>query len=184
MSNTNKKNQNKTNPLGGKQTANGPKKDQNVNKTTGANVIKTKEEPKEPANGPTNISLEPLQEEPKGEIKVTPMEPQDNVEGEKPKEDVKPIEDRKILAYHHKACADPKKATNTTLKSTEHLRSTDGKVTKDVDGTPTIFPVYSLKRGNRIYYVLDVTPQDIVKAETIAKEKLANATVTVQLVKS
>jgi hypothetical protein len=105
---------------------------------------------------------------------------------EEPKEDVKVQEEvvivsepRVVQAFWHKACKDVKKSTKTTLKSDEHLRLTDGRVEILINEVPTQTSVYSLKRGNRIYYLYDVTPQDIVKAELVAKEKLAKATLTV-----
>lgn len=113
-------------------------------------------------------------------VSKTPVAPQVIVkEPEEPKEVILVNEPRVIQAYWHKACKDIKKSTKTTLKVEEHLRLTDGKVEILINDVPTQTSVYSLKRGNRIYYLYDVTPSDIVKAEKVAKEKLANATVTV-----
>lgn len=87
------------------------------------------------------------------------------------KEPEKPIvkvaeESRKVRVFWHKRCTNEKKTTLTTLLPSETLTLTDGTVTIE----EKIIPVYSLKRGKRIYYLIDVIPNDIVKA-TLAKEK-------------
>lgn len=93
-------------------------------------------------------------------------------------EALKLIADRLVTVFWHKRCAE-NKITKTTLYAKETLRKTDGSVTlpnplfKDAATTPDepetiIKPVYSLKRGKRIYYLHDVNELDIVKA---AREK-------------
>jgi len=90
--------------------------------------------------------------------------------------------DRSVKVFHHKRCTDEKATTKTTLKATETLKLTDGTTSrpnplyKDAETTPNetptiTMPVYSLKRNKRIYYVIDVTPTDILKAQ-MAKEAL------------
>ena len=87
------------------------------------------------------------------------------------------IQNRQVKVFWHKECLNDKKSTLTTLKAEETLRKTDAKVSvpdpKDPSKSLTL-DVYSLKRNKRIYYLYDVTPQDIVRAEQEAINK-ANA---------
>ena len=93
------------------------------------------------------------------------------------KEDVKeesgpkfPTADRKLKVYWQTHC-NPKESTLTTLYVNETLKLTDGKVSIQSEEDPEVYltyPVYSLKRGKRIYYVLNVTDEDINKAEAEA----------------
>ena len=87
--------------------------------------------------------------------------------------------DRSLTVFWHKACKEGK-VTKTTLYAKETLRKTDSSVIlpnpeyKDQETTPDVSPtitkdVYSLKRNKRIYYLHDVTPTDILKAQ-MAKE--------------
>ena len=80
-----------------------------------------------------------------------------------------PIIERKVRVFWHKACSDEKSTTLTTLKPDEVLTKTNLSLTGP-EGH--VKDVYSLKRGKRIYYLLDVTPQDITRAFQKAKEKL------------
>lgn len=90
------------------------------------------------------------------------------------------IADRKVRAFWHKRCSNVKESTMTTLKAEEILKKTDGTATipapteENPDATITV-PVYSLKRGKRIYYITDVTPQDITRSEAAAQSKAAEA---------
>jgi len=70
--------------------------------------------------------------------------------------------------FWHKACADEKLSTLTKMKPEDSLKLTDGTVTKD----GTIFPVLSLKRGKRIYYIFDVSPEELAAAKKAHKETL------------
>jgi len=127
-----------------------------------------------------------------GKKKATPQAPQENVNAEAtntsltvaPQEIVNtpivkdPVEeaqeivnDRKVRVYWHKHCSNVKESTLTTLYAKETLKLTDGKVSipsEENQDELVIKNVYSLKRGKRIYYLFDVTPQDIVKAEAEA----------------
>ena len=100
------------------------------------------------------------------------------------------VNDRKVRVFWHKACVNEKETTLTQLKASETLKKTDAKVSLtnpefvDAEKTPNELPtiikdVYSLKRGKRIYYLHDVTPTDITRAEEqavkIANEKAAEA---------
>jgi len=110
---------------------------------------------------PRNVKAEPLNEtltvtETLVEVVNEPLEP---IVEEKPEEP------RSVLVYWHKSCSNVKKTTKTTLKVNEILRLTDATVTID----EKIVPVYSLKRNKRIYYLIDVTPNDIVKAASEKK---------------
>jgi hypothetical protein len=192
--------QNNKNKGNVKTTTPGNVKDSNKNKKTGINVTPKKKDVKDevinevltPSEQPQeNVETKPEElqtivkdeasEQPQENAGTTPEEPKGDVK-EEPKDIINETP-RKVKIYWHKACNDEKKITNTTLKVDEYLRITDGKVTvpaptaDDANATVTL-PVYSLKRGNRIYYLTDVTPSDIVKAEKVAKEKLANATPT------
>ena len=137
----------------------------------------------------------------KKEKKATPQAPQEKVNAEAantsltvaPQEIVNtpivkdPVEeaqeivnDRKVRVYWHKQCSNIKESTLTTLYAKETLKLTDGKVSipsEENQEELIIKDVYSLKRGKRIYYLFDVTPQDIVKAEAeavkVALEKTA-----------
>jgi len=84
---------------------------------------------------------------------------------EVPSEPIVEEKPREVRVFWHKRCTNDKKTTKTTLKSHEILRLTDATVTID----EKIVPVYSLKRNKRIYYLIDVTPNDIVKAASEKK---------------
>lgn len=112
-------------------------------------------------------------------VTETPIvkEPQEEpIVGETPKDPVKEaqeiINDRKVKVFWHKACTNEKESTLTTLKKDEVLKNTGAKVSvPSENGENIIKDVYSLKRGKRIYYLYDVTPQDIVRAEAEAVKK-------------
>ena len=135
-----------------------------------------------------------------GKKKATPLAPQEKVNAEAantiltetpivketpvvkdPVEEAQEIvNDRKVKVFWHKQCTNVKESTLTTLYAKETLKITDGKVSVPSEENPeelVIKNVYSLKRGKRIYYLYDVTPQDIVKAEQeavkVALEKTA-----------
>ena len=104
-------------------------------------------------------------------VEETPTTPQDPV-----KEAQEIVNDRKVKVFWHKACTNEKESTLTTLKKDEVLKKTDAKVSiPSEDGTPVIKDVYSLKRGKRIYYLHDVTPQDCVRAEEASVKKAQEA---------
>ena len=77
-------------------------------------------------------------------------------------------EPRSVRVFWHKRCENVKESTLTKLRPEESLTKTDSSLT-DPEGN--VKDIYSLKRGKRIYYLTDVTPQDIVKAALIKKEK-------------
>ena len=111
------------------------------------------------------VKAEPLNET--LTVTETVTETLEPIVNETPMEIVKePLEElpRPVKVFWHKRCIDEKKTTKTTLKPHEVLTLTDGTVTIE----EKLVPVYSLKRGKRIYYLIDVTPSDIVKA---AQEK-------------
>ncbi len=118
-----------------------------------------------------NTSNEVVTENPIVEETLTA--PQDPV-----KEAQEIVNDRKVKVFWHKACINEKESTLTTLKKEELLKKTDGKVSVPSAENPEeliIKDVYSLKRGKRIYYLHDVTPQDIVRAEAEAVKKAQEA---------
>jgi hypothetical protein len=120
-------------------------------------------------------------------VNETSTDVMDTPKGKDPVEEALEIiqEPRKVKVYWHKRCSNEKDTTVTTIKSDEFLKKTDGTAVipsptaEDPNATTTV-PVYSLKRNKRIYYLTDVTPQDVLKAERIAKEALEtkNATTT------
>jgi hypothetical protein len=77
-------------------------------------------------------------------------------------------EPRSVRVFWHKSCRNVKESTLTTLRPEESLTLTDSSLT-DPEGN--VKAIYSLKRGKRIYYLIDVTPQDCVKASLIKKER-------------
>jgi hypothetical protein len=121
--------------------------------------------------------------EPQEEVKVeTPNDTltQEPIVGETPKDPVEEaqeiINDRKVKVFWHKACTNEKESTLTTLKKDEVLKKTDAKVSIPSEGGENIIKdVYSLKRGKRIYYLHDVTPQDCVRAEEASVKKAQEA---------
>lgn len=84
---------------------------------------------------------------------------------ETPKEPVK-ISERRV--FWHKACKNEKESTITKMKPEDVLTLTDGSVTDDQGNVKTVL---SLKRGKRIYYLTDYTPEELTIAQQIAKAK-------------
>ena len=87
---------------------------------------------------------------------------------------IKPIEEivitsRKVKVFWHKSCINDKESTLTTLRVEETLTPTNASIIVDEIETP----IFSLKRGKRIYYLYDVTPQEAVNAHSRNKELLA-----------
>jgi len=76
-------------------------------------------------------------------------------------------ETRSVRVFWHKHCENVKESTLTKLRPEEILTKTDSSLT-DPEGN--VKAIYSLKRGKRIYYLFDVTPQDCVKAALKKKE--------------
>ena len=148
----------------------------NKNKRNRANAAK--ENVKAETSNET-VTETPIVKEPQEEPIV--KEPQEEpIVGETPKDPVKEaqeiINDRKVKVFWHKACINEKESTLTTLKKDEVLKKTDAKVSvPSENGENIIKDVYSLKRGKRIYYLHDVTPQDIVRAEAEAVKKAQEA---------
>lgn len=93
--------------------------------------------------------------------------------GKKTKKTEQPvITPRQVRVFWHKSCTDLKKTTLTTLKPEETLVKTNGTVTVENE----TLEVYSLKRGKRIYYLTDVTEQDILRAQQVLNEKTSTET--------
>jgi hypothetical protein len=136
-------------------------------------VGETPKEPQEEVKVETpndTLTQEPI-------VGETPEEP---IVGETPKDPVEEaqeiINDRKVKVFWHKACTNEKESTLTTLKKDEVLKKTDAKVSIPSEGGENIIKdVYSLKRGKRIYYLHDVTPQDCVRAEAESVKKAQEA---------
>jgi len=170
----------------GTEKGKGPKGNVKTNDLSKVNEIVTPASAEEPIVGSAS-------EQPQGNAEGTSAseQPQENstdtlvLENEKP-DPVKEAEeliskqtDRALTVFWHKACKEGK-VTKTTLYAKETLRKTDSSVIlpnpeyKDQETTPDVSPtitkdVYSLKRNKRIYYLHDVTPTDILKAQK-AKE--------------
>ena len=89
-------------------------------------------------------------------------------------------EEVKTRLFWQKACNDVKQSTNTVIKPDEVFVLTDRKVwalpdgkkpQNTTDNAPVEVPVYSLKRGKRIYYTFYVNPDQIAAATKAGQAK-------------
>ena len=111
----------------------------------------------EPVTAVTETLEETLEETPNTSVE-TPIV-------ETPNEPVK-VSERRV--FWHKACKNEKESTMTKMKPEDVLTLTDGSVTDDQGNVKTVL---SLKRGKRIYYLTDYTPEELTIAKQIDKAK-------------
>lgn len=80
------------------------------------------------------------------------------------------VKDTSRRVFWHKACSDEKKSTITKMKPNDVLTYTENKVS---DPNGNVKPVLSLKRGKRIYYLSDYTPEELTSAQQTFNDKKA-----------